>query len=184
MVASSQRWGVGAVPYDGGVTFRTWAPFARAVAVGGTDSGWAEQVHDLAAEADGWWSVDVPAAQVGDRYTFLVTTVDGTLVERADPRARVVQSSIGHSVVYDGGAYDWRSDAFSIPAWNELVVYELHIGTSAHSPRPATVPGISSRPWRNWITCATSASTQSVCSLWPSSAVPGRRATTRCCVRG
>ena len=32
--------GMGAVPYDGGATFRVWAPFASKVSVAGTFNAW------------------------------------------------------------------------------------------------------------------------------------------------
>jgi 1,4-alpha-glucan branching enzyme len=48
---------------------------------------------------------------------------------RNDPRARLLTSSVGESVVYDDGAFDWQDDAFTMPAWNDLVIYELHVGT-------------------------------------------------------
>ena len=31
---------MGAVPYDGGVMFRVWSPFARGIAVAGSFNGW------------------------------------------------------------------------------------------------------------------------------------------------
>ena len=40
MTAASQRPGMGAIPYAGGVTFRVWAPFASNVVVAGGFNGW------------------------------------------------------------------------------------------------------------------------------------------------
>jgi 1,4-alpha-glucan branching enzyme len=37
---SSSNVGMGAVPYNGGVTFRVWAKFAQSVSVTGDFNGW------------------------------------------------------------------------------------------------------------------------------------------------
>ncbi len=34
-----------------------------------------------------------------------------------------------NDIIYDPTAFDWRNDSFRPPALNELVIYELHIGT-------------------------------------------------------
>ena len=46
-----------------------------------------------------------------------------------DPYARQVTNSIGNSIVYDPDAFDWGDDAFVMPSWDDLVIYEMHIGT-------------------------------------------------------
>ena len=51
---------------------------------------------------------------------------------RIDPYARQVTSSVGHGVIYHDD-FAWEDDNFRIPSWNELVIYELHIGTFARS---------------------------------------------------
>ena len=48
-----------------------------------------------------------------------------------DPYARHVTSSVGNSIVYDAAEFDWEDDQFQMPAWNDLVIYELHVGTFA-----------------------------------------------------
>ena len=45
-----------------------------------------------------------------------------------DPYARQVTSSVGNAVVYDPH-FDWEGDDFHIPPVNELVIYEMHLGT-------------------------------------------------------
>ncbi len=45
-----------------------------------------------------------------------------------DPYAREISASTGNSVVYTAD-FDWAVDSFSMPPWNELVIYELHVGT-------------------------------------------------------
>jgi 1,4-alpha-glucan branching enzyme len=74
-----------------------------------------------------YWYADVPEAHVGDQYRFLLTTEKGEF-SRIDPYAREVTSSVGNSVVHNPH-FDWEGDDFHLAPWNELVIYELHVGT-------------------------------------------------------
>src|SRR6185312_15321137 len=60
----SAREGMGARPYDGGVSFRVWAPHAEAVAVAGSFNGFSDDANPLAREEGGAWSADVAGAAV------------------------------------------------------------------------------------------------------------------------
>ena len=119
--------GMGAVPHAAGTTFRVWAPNAEAVAVFGTFNGWDAQQNPLQLEAGGYWATDVADAKPGDEYKFQLTN-KGKVFDRNDPYARQVTNSAGVSVVHDPH-FDWGDDHFQMPAWNELVIYELHVGT-------------------------------------------------------
>ena len=119
--------GMGAIPHGGGVAFRVWAPHAKSVSVVGTFNDFQAAAHPLAQEDDGFWYADVAQAKVGHEYRFSLDTGAG-VVTRVDPYAREVTSSIGNAVVADPH-FDWADDHFEIPNWNELVIYELHVGT-------------------------------------------------------
>ena len=116
-----------------GVTFRVWAPNASAVRVTGAFSDW-EGGPEMARENDaGYWSVHVPKAQPGDEYKFVLDTPSGTL-HRNDPHARAVTTSVGNSIVYDRDGFDWEGTSAvlapgGVRSWNDLIIYELHIGT-------------------------------------------------------
>ena len=75
-MAPSQRLFMGATPYSdaagAGVTFRVWAPFAQQVAVIGQFNNWSPNATMLSSEGNGYWSVDVPGATVGQQYKFVV----------------------------------------------------------------------------------------------------------------
>ena len=118
---------MGALPHDGGTAFRVWAPHAEAVRVVGTFNDWAADGVSMTRSDDGTWHADVPGAAPGDEYRFLLQTPAGEL-SRIDPRARAVTNSIGNGIITDP-AHDWHGQTFSMPPWNELVIYELHIGT-------------------------------------------------------
>ncbi|MBC7447333.1 MAG: alpha amylase C-terminal domain-containing protein [Hymenobacteraceae bacterium] len=127
---------MGALPAPLGATFRVWAPAATAVAVSGSFSDW--QPIDLFHEADGYWAADVPGALVGHEYKYQLLTASGETLHRNDPYAREVTASDGNSVVPDL-YFDWGNDAFQMPPWNELVIYELHVGT--FNPHDNNEPG-------------------------------------------
>lgn len=119
--------GMGAIPHAGGVAFRVWAPHAERVSVIGSFNEWDGGKHPMQAEENGYWYADVAEAGVGDQYKFLLNTEKGEL-KRIDPYAREVTSSVGDAVVHDPN-FDWGEDNFNLAPWNELVVYELHVGT-------------------------------------------------------
>ena len=124
---------MGAIPYQGGTTFRLWAPHAMAVAVMGSFDDWSREGVALARDDDGGadtWSADVPGVDRGTEYRFLLHTATGEL-SRLDPCAREVTNSVGNSVVYDPTAFDWGEATFQMPDWNTLVIYEMHVGTFA-----------------------------------------------------
>lgn len=127
-VPATTRPGMGAIVHDQGVTFRVWAPFAQGVAVSGTFNEWNESANQLQAESGGYWAIDLANAKPGDQYKYVITNGEQTLY-RLDPYARQVTNSAGNSIIADL-AFDWDGqDNFQIPAWNELVIYEMHIGT-------------------------------------------------------
>lgn len=68
----------------------------------------------------------------GTRYQYVIDT-GTTLVDRNDPRAREVTNSVGDSIVVDPNAFPWSGN-FTVPAWNDMVVYEAHIGTLNDMP--------------------------------------------------
>jgi 1,4-alpha-glucan branching enzyme len=129
--------GMGAIPYEGGVAFRVWAPHAERVAVGGTFNNWSDSAAPLASEGNGYWSADVPGATAGDEYKFVLFN-GGQALWRIDPYAREVTNSAGNAIVYVSD-FDWGDEQFQTPSWNELVIYEMHIGT--FNDQPGGAPG-------------------------------------------
>jgi len=118
---------MGTILYPGGAAFRVWAPFAPAVFAAGTFNQWSVTASPLANEGNGYWSADVPGVKVGDEYQFVIPN-GGTLLWRRNPYASQVVSSSGNGLIHDPD-FDWTGDAFVMPPWNELVIYEMHIGT-------------------------------------------------------
>ena len=124
----SSRPGMGSLPFPGGAAFRVWAPHADAVAVVGDFNGWADGRDRLAHESSGYWSGEVPGAHAGQRYGFVIWNGSQRL-ERKDPYARDVDHSNGPSIIIDSDRFNWAGDSFRTPPWNELIIYEMHLGT-------------------------------------------------------
>jgi 1,4-alpha-glucan branching enzyme len=130
---------LGANLVAGGATFRVWAPAASAVHVCGDFNGW---THDdstlLARSGDGYWGGFVPGVSDGARYKFWVVGAAGEGYKR-DPYARELTTPASFPgclpfpycdcVVRDPAAYPWHDQAYRPPAFDDLVIYQLHVGT-------------------------------------------------------
>ncbi len=119
--------GMGSIPHAHGVAFRVWAPHAHRVSVIGSFNNWDGDKHPMQAEENGCWYANLDEAHAGDQYRFLLTTEKGEF-KRIDPYAREVTNSVGNAIVHDP-SFDWQGDDFRLAPWNELVIYELHVGT-------------------------------------------------------
>ena len=133
----SSRAGLGALPYEeageSGTSFRVWAPNALDVHLTGAFDGWSASAAPMAAEAGGNWSLDVRQLAAGAQYRYVIQTPTETLWKN-DPRARAITNSLGNSIVLDPAQWDWGAQPWSMPPWNELVLYELHVGTFEDTP--------------------------------------------------
>ncbi len=82
---------------------------------------------DLRPDDDGWWSVEVPEADYGADYGFLL---DDRTDPLPDPRSRWQPDGVhGLSRLYDPHAYEWSDSAWTGRDLPGAVLYELHIGT-------------------------------------------------------
>jgi 1,4-alpha-glucan branching enzyme len=134
-ITAQTRLGANLAP--GGVTFRTWAPMAREVYVAlkqptGTaptafpkDPG-----HLLVKDTQGFWAGFVPGLQDGDLYRFYVVG-PGSEGFKRDPYARELEFN-GYPdcncIVRDPADYQWHDAGFPPPAFNDLIIYQFHIG--------------------------------------------------------
>jgi 1,4-alpha-glucan branching enzyme len=143
---ASTRAGMGAIPFEGGVAFRVWAPHADSVSVVGSFNEWDPARDQMAPENGGTWSTESSAAAEGDEYRFHIRNGDLEL-SRIDPRARRLTNSTGNGIVYGAGGFDWGDEEFRTPDWNDLVIYELHVGTFAPGMQgqPGTLAGVRGR---------------------------------------
>ncbi len=127
--AVSTHHGMGSIPYPGGTAFRVWAKFATGVYVAGNFNHWSETSHPLANEGNGYWSTDVSGAKEGDQYRYVIFSPFATKpIWRTDPYARRVENDRGNGYITSAD-FTWGGHAFQMPPWDELVIYELHVGS-------------------------------------------------------
>jgi len=136
-VTPSSHSGMGVIAYQGGVAFRVWAPHADKVFVTGTFNNWSKTANPMASEGNGYWSIDIQDAKAGDQYRYMIVSGSEEL-SRIDPYAREVTSSVGNSIVHNPD-FDWGDKEYQMPAFNEMVIYEMHIGT--FNDQPGGPPG-------------------------------------------
>jgi 1,4-alpha-glucan branching enzyme len=123
-----------------GVTFRVWAPAAREVRVLWDYScdaagNWSHaQEGVLNSIARGQWAGFIPGLHDGDRFLYHVIGPDGgTTGLKREPRAPDLSQEPGwpecHCLIYDETAFPWHDSHWKPPAFHELVIYQMHIGT-------------------------------------------------------
>jgi 1,4-alpha-glucan branching enzyme len=95
--------------------------------VAGDFNNWADRANPLAREDGGYWSTDAEGARPGQEYRYLIVNGKQELW-RLDPYARALTSSIGNSIIVDP-AFQWEDGDYNMPSWDEIVIYEMHVGT-------------------------------------------------------
>ena len=80
----------------------------------------------MGRQPDGWFELRTDAAEAGSAYRFQLA--DGTKVP--DPASRRQAADVhGPSLVVDPTTYRWRYTGWRGRAWEETILYELHLGT-------------------------------------------------------
>jgi 1,4-alpha-glucan branching enzyme len=127
----------------GGWNARVWAPNATNVAV--TSPVLAAAVG-LGAAVPGFWEGPVAGLGAGDPYELQLTRGDGTLLTRLDPAARDTNNSSvdnwnNMSRVVDPGdpAHPWSP--FTTPNFDDLILYQCHVGSFAGYRDALVAPG-------------------------------------------
>lgn len=125
-----------------GVTFRVWAPNAQAVTVAGDFNSWSTTANVMAKEPgspwNGIWTTMIATARPSQAYKYYITPSTGSASWKKDPRARQTRTQSDGtqaSVIYDKDAFDWTGDNFAPPWPNDIIMYEMHVGTF-YDPTP------------------------------------------------
>ncbi len=118
---------VGATPTsDGGTAFRVWSPARTVAHVRGAFNGWS--TTDPMTKTGEYFAVHVPEAHVGQMYKYFFQNS----AWNTDPRARRLNPGDNYNAfILDPDSYDWQVDDFDVPDFEEMVVYQLHVGTFA-----------------------------------------------------
>jgi len=118
---------VGATPTsDGGTAFRVWSPARTVAHVRGAFNGWS--TSDPMTKTGEYFAVHVPEAHVGQMYKYYFQNS----AWNTDPRARRLNAGDNYNAfILDPDSYDWQVDDFDVPDFEEMVIYQLHVGTFA-----------------------------------------------------
>ncbi len=131
---------------DGGAVFRVWAPGSTTCEILLSNNGYTPQaIPQLGDDFVGHLN-SVP------RRTQYRVRFDGTLTT-TDPRARGLNPQNGlTAIVEDPFFYDWQNNDFTVPPFEELVIYQLHVGTFSgfndplgNTPNPARYFDVANR---------------------------------------
>ena len=115
----------GAVPSQDGVRFRLWAPDANEILLVLHD-GKAAGTHPLARTEGGMFETWVRGAAAGDTYAYRMNGDE----PRPDPASRFQPQGVhGASQIVDPAAYRWHDTQWQPRRPEDLVLYELHVGT-------------------------------------------------------
>ena len=125
---------LGATLVDGGVTMRFWAPTAERVYVafdGSAPTYTPDPADELVRNPQtGDWTGFFPGVWPGRKYRFYVIGSGSTGFKR-DPHARELEL-YGYpdcdALVVDAASYPWHDQDWTPPPFDELIVYQLHVG--------------------------------------------------------
>jgi maltooligosyltrehalose trehalohydrolase len=101
--------------------FSVWAPNATRV-----DVDLQGDRVPMSSDNGGWWWAEVPEAEPGDRYRFVLDSGEPL----PDPRSAWQPDGIdGPSAIYDHDYFPWTDGDWKGTPLASAVVYELHVGT-------------------------------------------------------
>jgi maltooligosyltrehalose trehalohydrolase len=112
----------------GATTLSVWAPERRLVELVVESSPGAQRIRALTRDAQGYWTGTFHDLPPGTLYRFRLDGSDEQVFP--DPASRFQPQGVhGPSQVVDAAAFAWTDDGWRPPRLDELVVYELHVGT-------------------------------------------------------
>ena len=119
-----------------GVNFALWAPNAQSIQVVGDFNQWDGRAHPMHKQIpSGVWELFVPNVQAGMNYKYRVRSLDGRVIDKADPLAFYSEvpprtASIVHSLSYQWNDARWLDErAQNRILQKPISIYEVHLGS-------------------------------------------------------
>jgi 1,4-alpha-glucan branching enzyme len=119
-----------------GVNFALWAPNAQSIQVVGDFNQWDGRAHTMRKQIpSGVWELFVPNVQAGMNYKYRVRSLDGRVIDKADPFAFYSEipprtASIVHSLSYQWNDASWLDErAQNRILQKPISIYEVHLGS-------------------------------------------------------
>jgi 1,4-alpha-glucan branching enzyme len=119
-----------------GVNFALWAPNAQSIQVVGDFNQWDGRAHPMHKQIpSGVWELFVPNVQTGMNYKYRVRSLDGRVIDKADPFAFYSEvpprtASIVHSLSYQWNDASWLDErAQNRILQKPISIYEVHLGS-------------------------------------------------------
>lgn len=115
----------GATPVsDGGTVFKVWSPDRTSAHVRGQFNGWG--TSDPMVKTGEYFAAHIPEAHTGQMYKYYFQSSHWN----TDPRARRLNPTDNYNAfILDPDAYNWQVNDFDVPDFEEMVIYQLHLGT-------------------------------------------------------
>ncbi|MBB3945493.1 1,4-alpha-glucan branching enzyme/maltooligosyltrehalose trehalohydrolase [Rhizobium skierniewicense] len=118
----SENFDFGPLILDNATLFRIWAPLQPSMILQ-LETG---EQHAMQVVDGGWHHCQLPGVGAGTQYRF--RQPDDLAVP--DPASRFQPHDVhGPSEVVDLNAHTWKTGEWSGRPWEEMVIYELHVGT-------------------------------------------------------
>ena len=113
-----------------------------------------DRSDNLLWNQNGWWFGFETGVVAGQKYRF---AINGNL-DRADPYGRQMEHSAGSSIVKAPDAFSWTDGSWATPRFENMIIYELHVGTFVGKNDGQDYPGnfenlrdqvgLHQEPWR------------------------------------
>jgi maltooligosyltrehalose trehalohydrolase len=118
---------IGASRQASATHFRVWAPEHTSVELA-LERGGSRELRPLTPDRSGYWSGIFDDIGAGDRYRYRLGNDDQSVFP--DPASRYQPEGVhGPSEVIDAAAFRWTDRDWHPPRRDDLVIYELHVGT-------------------------------------------------------
>lgn len=128
-----------------GYTFSVWAPMAKSVRVTGEFDHWrGRDFYMEPLDSTGIWKIFVPDAQEGMLYKYIIETLSGEILYKADPFAFSAEQRPGTASRLADLSYTWNDEQWLSERkiyrhfQRPLNIYEVHLGSwKQRGPRSA-----------------------------------------------